>query len=148
MHIPLTKPETPEEVRAMARKNKVLLAPDADLAIPQQCRLSGAEIEGVITRARRKALLAGTQEVATAHLREAFEQFIPPEANDEIELQTLSAVLECTDGEFLPAEYRQQLSCAQNPRRPDLSVSQPEDVRGIAALGHGSGPGSIGVDLG
>jgi hypothetical protein len=39
-------------------------------------------------------------------LRSALEDFIPPSYPTEIELQNLSAVLECTSRSLLPEKYR------------------------------------------
>jgi len=39
-------------------------------------------------------------------LNQVIEDFIPPIYPEEIELQTLSAILECTSRELLPEKYR------------------------------------------
>ena len=110
VHIPLFGPETESELwdmtRAMAAKNKADLDPAARSALPPGAALSGADVEGVVTRARRLAILSGSRRIAPEHLSRAFAEFIPQRQSDEKELQTLAAILECTDMEFLPASFR------------------------------------------
>lgn len=72
-------------------------------------KLSGADIEGVVNRARRLALLAGSAEVTAEHLKAAVESFIPSAEDAEKRMQELAAVLECTEVEMLPKEVREQV---------------------------------------
>jgi len=113
VHIPLFYPQDDAEVRAMfvtmARKNKVALAADAVPADMAQRLLSGADIESVVLAARRRALAAGRDEVSGADLTDALADFIPSVQGLEKELQELAAVLECTQLNFLPAEWRQRI---------------------------------------
>jgi len=79
---------------------------EADVpALPEGMRLSGADIEGIVTRARRLAMVEGVETVTPAHLKVAAEQFLPSAESAEKALQEVAAVLECTDVAFLPAEY-------------------------------------------
>ncbi|MBM4318869.1 MAG: ATP-binding protein, partial [Deltaproteobacteria bacterium] len=114
VHIPLFYPASREEVAGMfvvlGKKNRI----DVDAAevpeLPEGLQLSGADIEGVVTRARRAALLAGSPEVDAERLRAALADFVPAADGDEKELQVLAAVLECTDRDFLPASWQRELA--------------------------------------
>jgi AAA+ superfamily predicted ATPase len=113
VHIPLFYPETGEElqgmIRAMARKIGLTLAadavPDAD-SIPHTGALSGADIEGIMTRVARQAAIDGDGEISRARLAAGFADFVPSAQSLEKRLQLLAAVLECTDARFLPPAWR------------------------------------------
>jgi SpoVK/Ycf46/Vps4 family AAA+-type ATPase len=111
-HIALFYPETEEErlamLRAMQRKTGTQLSsPEADkLFLEQGARLSGADIEAVLVRARMKSALENETSVDVDDLKAALENFIPPSYPTEIELQNLVAVLECTSKKLLPQEFR------------------------------------------
>ena len=114
VHIPLTTPDDPEQIKmmflAMARKNGIDIR-EGDLPdISGDLKLSGADIEGIVTRAKRHALLSGSEQVNQEHLRYAFSNFLPSVDSDEKRLQLLSAVLECTDINFLPREFQKEIS--------------------------------------
>jgi len=64
--------------------------------------LSGAEIESVLIRAKRHAVLAGRDQITREDLRIEAEAYTPNLSKEEIELQILAAVLECSDKRFLP----------------------------------------------
>ncbi|MFN8573776.1 MAG: AAA family ATPase [Gemmatimonadaceae bacterium] len=113
VHIPLFYPDSVDELRqmlrTMARKVGVPLAEDAtgpSLAIPHVGQLSGADIEGVVTRAARQAGIAGENAISRARLEAALADFIPSSQSLEKRLQIAAAILECTDTAFLPASYR------------------------------------------
>lgn len=114
VHIPLFYPRDEGEIRAMfqamARKNRVPLAPDAIPAVSPQRRLTGADIESIVLSARREALSAGREEVVRADVEKALAEFLPAAQGLEKELQELAAVLECTQLSFLPEEWRQRLA--------------------------------------
>lgn len=69
-------------------------------------RLSGADIEAVCIRAMRLTAQRGDKTVLAKDFAKAFAQFIPPVYAEQIEYQTLAAVMECTNRDLLPAEYR------------------------------------------
>jgi AAA+ superfamily predicted ATPase len=69
-------------------------------------RLSGADLEAILIRAKKRAAVAGRETVEAADMAKAFAQFIPPVYAEEIEYQTMAAVMECTNRDLLPAEYR------------------------------------------
>ena len=111
-HIPLFYPETTEERKdmflAMGRKLKLNLTPDMLPALEVSRSLSGADIESLLTRARREALILG-QSLSREILGEAFENFNSPRG-PEHELQWLAAILECSDLRYLPEKVRLAVS--------------------------------------
>ncbi len=113
VHIPLSIPDTPEQINgmflSMAGKNNIDFNLDSIPDIPPDMKLSGADIEGIVMRARRIALLAGETSVNKSHLESAFLKFIPSADTDEKQLQLLAAVLECTDISFLPKEFKTEI---------------------------------------
>ena len=110
-HLALFYPETVAErddlFRAMARKTHTEIG-DASLGsiLPEGARLSGADVEAALVRAKARAVAAGRVQVTTEDLRATFADFLPPSYPQEIELQTLVAVMECTSREVLPEKYR------------------------------------------
>ncbi len=117
VHIPLFYPSSQAEyadmLQVLGRKNRIEVTPDEVPEVPRELKLSGADIEGVLTRAKRLALLEGAQDVSRAHLQAALDEFMPSTEGDEKVLQVLAAILECTDRSFLPAEMRAELSSPQ-----------------------------------
>jgi AAA+ superfamily predicted ATPase len=117
VHIPLTTPDDPEQIKmmflAMAQKNGIDIREDDLPSIPGDLKLSGADIEGIVTRAKRHALLSESEKVNKEHLRYAFSNFLPSVDSDEKRLQLLSAVLECTDINFLPREFQKEINTAK-----------------------------------
>jgi hypothetical protein len=67
---------------------------------------SGADMEAALTRAKFLASQHGAEAVTVAHVEQAFADFIPPAYPEEVELQTLLAVSECTSRELLPERFR------------------------------------------
>lgn len=70
-------------------------------------QMSGAEIEGLLIRAKRRALIEGREEVLQADLESELGSYLPPQYGEEIDLQILAALAECTDKRFLTPEYRE-----------------------------------------
>ncbi|MDX1984105.1 MAG: AAA family ATPase [Bryobacteraceae bacterium] len=112
-HLALFYPETEEDrlamFRAMRRKTGAVFEPEAEaekLFITHSRALSGADIEALLVRAKMRATLSGKASPATADLEAALTDFIPASSPDEIELQSLVAVLECTSRSLLPEHYR------------------------------------------
>ena len=83
------------------------MAADAIPPVASDRRLSGADIESIVLGARRRVLAAGRDDVNQADLEAALDEFIPSAQGLEKELQELVAVLECTDREFLPPDWRE-----------------------------------------
>jgi SpoVK/Ycf46/Vps4 family AAA+-type ATPase len=114
VHIPLFYPDDPDEVRemfvVMGRKNKV---PFPAEAVPDPAGLpplSGADIEGIVLSARRRMLTEGRTEATAEDLAVVAERFVPSADGAEKELQEIAAVLECTDVEFLPERWRDEVT--------------------------------------
>jgi len=111
-HIALFYPESDAErldmLHAMQKKTGTQIAsPDADKFFLANCaRLSGADIESVLIRARMRSALRNETAVTLDDLKAALEDFVPPSYPTEIELQNLAAVLECTSRALLPERYR------------------------------------------
>lgn len=109
IHIPLFYPSEQEELRAMfvamARKAGVILAMEDVPEVPQAGKLSGADIEGIVVRATRRARVR-SEPLSKAALAQELAGFLPSVEGLEKELQEVAAMLECTDAEFLPERIR------------------------------------------
>jgi SpoVK/Ycf46/Vps4 family AAA+-type ATPase len=109
-HIALFYPSSREEreelLTVMMKRTNVSLPMEevADSLLNGEVTLSGADMEALLTRAKFRAAPKGT--VTGQILTETVEDFIPPTYPLEVELQTLSAVLECTSRALLPEKYR------------------------------------------
>ncbi|MEI6235765.1 MAG: AAA family ATPase [Planctomycetota bacterium] len=110
VHIPLFYPETEDEKRTyftiLAKKSGGVLDAKDVPASALKMRLSGADIEGLTIRAKRRALLAGSPSIRADDLDAVLKNFIPPSNSDEVELQIMAAVVECTHQDFLPPDLR------------------------------------------
>ena len=111
-HLALFPPSTEEERIELyaAMKKKTSLATDTD-EIPDlikkgAVRFSGADMEAALTRAKFRAASLGLPNVTLDVLNYTFADFLPPNYPEEVELQTLCAVMECTSKDLLPEEYR------------------------------------------
>jgi AAA+ superfamily predicted ATPase len=110
VHIPLFYPTLESEMRAMfqamARKAGLQLTPEDVPNVPLTGRLSGADIEGIVTRAARRGRLRGDAGIGKDALQRELESFLPSLDGLEKEMQEIAAMLECTDVEFLPEAFR------------------------------------------
>ncbi len=113
VHIPLFYPQQRDEIQqmfvVMARKNNVDLAENAVPDVPTQRNLSGADIESIVLNAKRRVMTDGRDTVDREDLVYALKNFIPSAQGLEKEMQELVAVLECTDREFLPPDWREAI---------------------------------------
>lgn len=113
VHIPMFYPQDEAEVRemflVMARKNKVVLTPEALPPVKAQRFLSGSDIESIVLAGKRRALAAGRTELQHTDVEEALGDFMPSAQGLEKEMQELAAVLECTQLNFLPADWRARM---------------------------------------
>ncbi len=104
VHIPLFYPVSHEEIAAMfealARKLGVRLAA-ADVPHLEWGEISGADIEGILGRAWRRALLED-RPLTPADVETAFRGFLPSVEGGKKSHQKVAAILECTDLDFLP----------------------------------------------
>ena len=96
-------------LKAMQKKTGVAFtaSPEVEKLFEQHTgTLSGADIEAVLIRSKMKAMLAGRSTVESSDVSATLADFIPSSSPDEVELQTLAAVLECTSRSLLPERYR------------------------------------------
>ncbi len=132
VHIPLFYPQDEAEVRemfvVMGRKNKVPLPAEAVPVVKAERHLSGSDIESVVINAWRRMLAAGRTKVGKKDLAEALTDFIPSAQGLEKEMQELSAVLECTQLNFLPDPWREKVA------QPDGRVRLQERFAAIRQL--------------
>jgi SpoVK/Ycf46/Vps4 family AAA+-type ATPase len=114
VHIPMFYPQDETEVRemfrVMAKKNKVALALAELPPVPAERHLSGSDIESIVIGARRNALAAGRSEVQRADIEGVLNDFVASAQGLEKELQELAAVLECTQLNFLPPDWRAKVA--------------------------------------
>jgi len=106
---PTTQDERMELFHAMAKKTNLKLSePDSiPTVIKDGLRVfSGADMEAALTRAKFRAATRGIREITPEILEETFDDFIPPTYPEEVEMQTLIAVLECTSKSLLPEPYQ------------------------------------------
>ncbi len=113
VHIPLFYPSMQEELRAMfqamGRKAGFELSPSEIPDVPLTGRLSGADIEGIVTRAARRSRLRGDKNITKTALEHELAGFLPSLEGLEKEMQEIAAMLECTDAEFLPDAFRKRV---------------------------------------
>src|SRR3954452_12554138 len=110
-HLALFYPESHEErielIKTMARKARVNFEDENSEVLPKSLpKMSGADIEATLVRAKLRAVTDKRDKVTAQDLRETFADFMPPSYPLEVELQTLVAIAECTSRELLPESYR------------------------------------------
>ncbi len=105
---PATRAEREELLRVMMQRTGTELPMETvpEALLSGERPLSGADMEALLTRAAFRAAGEGNGAVTSETLQEAVDDFIPPNYPQEVELQTLAAVLECTSRALLPAPYR------------------------------------------
>ncbi|MGQ9649884.1 MAG: AAA family ATPase, partial [Phycisphaerae bacterium] len=132
VHIPMFYPQSEAEIRemfqAMARKNKISLSPDLIPPVKADRHLSGADIESIVLAAARRSACAGRDQPLAEDIQQAIDAFIPSAQGLEKELQELAAVLECTELEFLPPDWRAKVS------EPNGRVKLQERMMAIRSL--------------
>lgn len=106
---PHTKEERVELFNAMKKKTGLQLTEEyTPQVIGQGLKtFSGADMEAALTRAKFRAAAQNLDKVTPEILDIALNDFLPPTYPEEIELQTLSAVIECTSKELLPERYQE-----------------------------------------
>lgn len=106
---PHTKEERVELFEAMAKKTGLKMSEEyiPELIEKGEKTFSGADMEAALTRAKFRAAAVGENIVTPEILDAALADFLPPTYPEEVELQTLSAVIECTSKELLPERYRE-----------------------------------------
>jgi len=112
-HIALFPPQNRDEkeelFKAMLKKTKIKLDEEVmpEILLSDLYHLSGADMEAVLTRAKFEAVTNGKDAVDSGLLEQVILNFIPPTYPEEVELQTLLGVLECTSKKLLPKVYSQ-----------------------------------------
>lgn len=112
-HLALFPPHSKEErlelFEAMKKKTELQLTKEYTPQIIEQGlkTFSGADMEAALTRAKFRAAARGEEKVTPEILDLALSDFLPPTYPEEVELQTLSAVIECTSKELLPQRYQE-----------------------------------------
>lgn len=109
-HIPLFYPETADDRREMflamgAKLGMEITAEDVPAPASER-ELSGADIESLLTRARREAYLRESP-VTGELIEEVLKDFRSPRS-PEHELQILAAVMESSDQRYLPDKIREK----------------------------------------
>jgi SpoVK/Ycf46/Vps4 family AAA+-type ATPase len=111
-HLPLFPPQTEEDrvelFEVMKKKTGLQLT---EKYVPETIQkgtksFSGADMEAALTRAKFRAAAEGETKVTPEILDMALHDFLPPTYPEQVELQTLAAVIECTSRELLPERYR------------------------------------------
>lgn len=111
-HIALFPPESKEErielFEAMKTKTGLELSEPyiPALVLKGTSTYSGADMEAALTRAKFRTASGGLTKTTPEILDSVFEDFLPPTYPDEVELQTLTAVAECTSKALLPDRFR------------------------------------------
>lgn len=105
IHIPLFYPQTQAEIASyfvvIAKKFGAALAAEDVPDVPYVGDISGADIEALVGRAWREALLAGEDKLGRERLKATFDGFLPSTQSLEREMQEIAAIIECTDRAFL-----------------------------------------------
>ena len=110
-HISLFPPENEEErvelFDVMKKKTGVQISEEyiPNVVKKGKIHFSGADMEAALTRAKFRAASEGKKEVTPEILDKVFDDFLPPTYPEEVELQTLVAVIECTSKALLPDRY-------------------------------------------
>ena len=107
-------------MRALIRKNKILLTEDIDLEAVQGALIgfSAAELEAVLLRAIQLATMGERGLVSQEDLAQASEDVIPSRDIRMLEYMEMLAVFEASSRQMLPSKYR-ELSVDQIQQRLD-----------------------------
>jgi hypothetical protein len=102
----------------MARKVGLSISKQELPQLPDDHRLGGNEMEGILVRALRlhETRAEGDATPLAEIIQRAIDDFRPSAHVERLELMDLLAVKECTDDRFLPPRYR-DLSLAEVNRR-------------------------------
>ncbi len=113
VHVPLFYPTSEAEVKqlfvVLAKKSGARLDEKDVPPCPHTGQLSGADIEGIVGRAWRAAMLADETFISRARLEAANAAFMPSTQTMERRLQRYAAIIECTDRDFLPEAITTEL---------------------------------------
>ncbi len=110
-HIGVFYPDSPEEKELLFQTMiKKLNAPvEAGVFLKDVFdithTMSGADMEALITRVKLRQALSDSATISRELLQKTFQDFIPSNDPESVELQNLAAVIECTSKELLPRKY-------------------------------------------
>lgn len=110
-HISVFYPDRPEEkellFQSMVKKVGIEIEADIHLAdvFDIHHTISGADMEALMTRVKLQMALTSQTKANRALVKNIFEDFIPTNDPESIELQNLAAVIECTSRNLLPGRY-------------------------------------------
>jgi len=111
-HLALFYPETNKDredlFKILVRKNDLDIRnfSVADLFKKFNHEYSGADLEAVLVRAKLNAAMDDRVFVRREDMEEAMTDFMPAAYPNEVELQNLVAVLECTSKEMIPERFQ------------------------------------------
>ena len=94
--------EAPAEEEDWEEADAVRTVSEVILDFLDKSGMSGAEVESILIRAKRRAYIEGRDVVSRADLDLEGKSYIPNLNPRALELQTLAAILECSDRRFLP----------------------------------------------
>lgn len=109
---PNTRSEREELLEVMMKRTDVTMSMEEmpEGLLNGSRTFSGADMEALFTRAKFRAAAQSANgkngHVTKEILQQVVDDFIPPTYPEEVELQTLAAVLECTSQALLPEQYR------------------------------------------
>ncbi len=118
IHVPLFYPQSQSEIKqyfsVLAKKFATTLAVEDVPDVPESHvgNLSGADIEALVGRAWRLALLSGKDKLDRAAIESVLAGFMPSTQTVEREMQELAAIIECTEREFLVPSALEKLEAA------------------------------------
>ncbi|MEW6048479.1 MAG: ATP-binding protein, partial [Bacillota bacterium] len=110
--IPVLPPEAPERAQILRVLGRRLAGWDVPAGLAEEVAAktegwTGAELEALVVKARQVASRKGRSVPEEADLRYALGVISP--STRSLELQSLLAIRECNDREFLPPRYRERI---------------------------------------
>ncbi|GHV69728.1 ATPase AAA [Spirochaetia bacterium] len=111
-HLALFYPETGEDrVNLFETLKKKLDFEVRQFSVPDlfkkyKLEISGADLEAILIRAKQRAAMDNRVFITKKDMEETMEDFVSPSYPDEIRLQNLVAVLECTSRAMVPKRFQ------------------------------------------
>jgi SpoVK/Ycf46/Vps4 family AAA+-type ATPase len=106
---PTSREDRVELLKTMMQRTKITLEDHEipTILVDGSRTFSGADMEAILTRAKFRAVANNKGVMTPEILDDTVADFIPPTYPQEVELQTLAAVAECTSKQLLPEQYRE-----------------------------------------
>ena len=108
-HLALFYPQNDQELndlfKAMQKKTHVTVEVPSFAELSRGKQYSGADIEAILVRSKFQAVAHGRDQVLADDVDAVLKDFIPPTYPNEVELQNLVAVQECTSKALLPEVF-------------------------------------------